>query len=181
MISASSSLLLAQNQDNNPATGAPNITGSTQLDEILRVRTTGIDDADRMSNPSFSYQWKRRDGTTDTDIDGETSGSYTIVAADIGKSIRVPVSFNDDANNTETLTSAPTATVSGTRNSPTTGAPTISGTAQVGQRRSVNTSGNTDSRIVADLDAGSYTIEATTNNEATTGSFTLSVSTQLDN
>ena len=37
-------------------------------------------------------------------------------------------------------------------------------------------SGNTDSRIVADLYAGSYTIEATTYSEAITGSFSLSVS-----
>ena len=35
-------------------------------------------------------------------------------------------------------------------------------------------SGNTNSQIVADLDAGTYTIEATTYAEATTGSFTLS-------
>ena len=38
-------------------------------------------------------------------------------------------------------------------------------------------SGNTDSRIVADLEAGTYTIEATTYAEDITGSFTLSVST----
>ena len=37
-------------------------------------------------------------------------------------------------------------------------------------------SGNTNSRIVATLSAGTYTIEATTYSEATTGSFTLSVS-----
>ena len=37
-------------------------------------------------------------------------------------------------------------------------------------------SGNTDSRIVATLAAGTYTVEATTHNEDTTGSFTLSVS-----
>ena len=37
-------------------------------------------------------------------------------------------------------------------------------------------SGNTDSRIVATLSAGTYTIEATTYAEDTTGSFTLSVS-----
>ena len=37
-------------------------------------------------------------------------------------------------------------------------------------------SGNLDSRIVATLAAGTYTIEATTYNEDTTGSFTLSVS-----
>ena len=37
-------------------------------------------------------------------------------------------------------------------------------------------SGNTDSRIVADLETGTYTIEATTYNEEAIGSFTLSVS-----
>ena len=36
-------------------------------------------------------------------------------------------------------------------------------------------SGNTDSQIVATLTAGTYTVEATTYNQATTGSFTLTV------
>ena len=36
-------------------------------------------------------------------------------------------------------------------------------------------SGNTDSRVVATLAAGSYTIEATTYNTGTTGSFDLSI------
>ena len=143
-ISASSGLHLVQAQDNNPATGEPVIIGAAQLDEILRVRTIGIDDDDGLTNPGFSYQWIRRDGTTDTEIDGETGSSYTIVAADVGKTIKVEVSFKDDENNTETLTSAPTATVSGTRNSPTTGTPAISGTAQVGQTVTVNTSGIDD-------------------------------------
>ena len=39
-------------------------------------------------------------------------------------------------------------------------------------------SGNLNSRIVANLETGTYTIEATTYAQATTGSFTLSVSTQ---
>ena len=43
------------------------------------------------------------------------------------------VSFTDDANNPETLTSAATATVSAAANTLATGAPTITGTAQVGQ------------------------------------------------
>ena len=38
-------------------------------------------------------------------------------------------------------------------------------------------SGNTDSQIVATLSAGTYTLEATTYSEATTGNFTLSIST----
>ena len=111
-----------QAQANTPATGSPVITGAAQLGETLRVRTTGIGDADGMINARFSYQWIRRDGTVDTDINGANSGSYTIVAADVGKTIKVRVSFTDDAGNPESLTSAPTGTVSATRNSPTTGA-----------------------------------------------------------
>ena len=135
----------AQAQTNTPATGAPSIEGAVQLDERLTVCTWRcIDDADGMTHVSFSYQWIRRDGTTDTDIDGATSSSYTIVAADGGKTIKVRVSFNDDAGNPETLTSAPTAIVSGQPNSDPTGLPTISGTTQVGQKLTVNTSGISD-------------------------------------
>ena len=138
-------LPLALAQTNTPATGAPAIEGAAQLDERLTVCTWRcIDDADGMSNPGFSYQWIRREGTTDQDIDGATSSSYTIAAVDVGKTIKVRVSFTDDASNEESLTSAATATVSGTRNSPTTGLPTISGTAQVGQTLSVDTSGIAD-------------------------------------
>ena len=43
------------------------------------------------------------------------------------------MSFTDDANNNETLTSAATAAVSAAANTAATGAPTITGTAQVGQ------------------------------------------------
>ena len=132
-------------QSNTPATGTPVIEGAAQLDERLTVCAWRcIDDADGMTSARFSYQWIRRDGTTDTDINGETSGSYTIVAADAGKTIKVQVSFTDDAGNPETLTSSPTGTVSSQRNSPTTGLPTIDGTAQVGKKLTVDTSGITD-------------------------------------
>ena len=132
-------------QANTPATGAPVIEGAAQLDERLLARTSGrISDADGMTNAMFRYQWISNDGTTDTDIEGATSSSYTIVAADMGKTIKVQVSFTDDAGNPEALTSAPTGTVSGERNSPTTGLPTIGGTAKVGQKLTVNTSGIAD-------------------------------------
>ena len=42
---------------------------------------------------------------------GETASTYTLVSADQGKAIKVRVSFTDDANNQELLTSAATATV----------------------------------------------------------------------
>ena len=51
------------------------------------------------------------DGGTDANISGATSSTYTLVAADLGKTIKVKVSFTDDASNSETLTSAATAVV----------------------------------------------------------------------
>ena len=61
------------------------------------------------------------------------AGTYTLVAADLGTTVKVTVSFTDDASNAETLTSAATAAVTAAANTPATGAPTITGTAQVGQ------------------------------------------------
>ena len=71
-------------------------------------------------------------------------GAGTLAAADEGKTIKVRVSFTDDADNEETLTSAATATVEATPNSPATGTPTISGIAQVGETLTADTSGIAD-------------------------------------
>ena len=42
---------------NNPATGAPTISGTAQVVETLTADTSGIVDADGLTNASFSYQW----------------------------------------------------------------------------------------------------------------------------
>ena len=110
------------------------------MEETLTADTTGIADEDGLTNVSYSYQWIRSNGTTDTDLAGEESSTYTLVAADEGKTIKVKVSFADDANNLETLTSGATATVAARLNSPATGAPAISGTAQVGETLTASTS-----------------------------------------
>ena len=95
---------------NYPATGAPTITGSAQVGQTLTAATSGIMDTDGLTSPTFSYQWIRVNGT-EADISGATSSTYTLVDADQGKTIKVRVSFTDDAGNPETLTSAATATV----------------------------------------------------------------------
>ena len=56
---------------NRPATGLPTIVGTVQVEETLTADTTGIADADGLTNVSLSYQWIRSDGNTDTDIAGE--------------------------------------------------------------------------------------------------------------
>ena len=103
---------------NSPATGAPTITGTAQVGETLEAVTDGIADLNGLTTPGYSYQWISRVGSTDSDIVGANGGNYTPVDDDVGKAIRVRVSFTDDANNAETLTSAATAVVAAKSNSP---------------------------------------------------------------
>ena len=118
---------------NTPATGQPTISGTAQVGETLTAGVSGIDDADRLENATFSYQWVREDGGTDTDIQGETSSTYTLTDDDEGKTVKVRVSFTDDAGNPESRTSDATTAVAARPNTPATGQPTIGGTVQVGE------------------------------------------------
>ena len=126
--------------DNNLATGEPTISGTAQVDAALTADTSGIADADGLENSTFGYRWSA-DGS---DISGATGSTYTPTDDDAGKTIRVRLSFTDDAGNGEVLLSAPTATVAPRPNSPATGAPTISGTVQVGETLTAGASGIAD-------------------------------------
>ena len=98
---------------NNAATGAPTITGTAQVGQTLTAGTTAIMDADGLTSVSYTYQWIRvATDNTETNISSATASTYMLVAADLGTTLKVRVSFTDDANNPETLTSAATATVS---------------------------------------------------------------------
>ena len=102
---------------NNAAMGAPTITGTAQVGQTLTAVTTGITDADGLTNVTYTYQWIRANGT-EADIASANSSTYDLVAADLGKTIKVKVSFTDDTSNTETLTSAATATVTAAPTAP---------------------------------------------------------------
>ena len=104
---------------NTPATGAPTITGTAQVGQTLTAGTTAIMDANGLTSVSYTYQWIRvATDNTETNIASATASTYTLVAADQGTTIKVTVSFTDDASNAETLTSAATATVSAAANTP---------------------------------------------------------------
>ena len=118
---------------NSEPTGLPAISGTPQVDETLTTDTSAISDEDGLDDVSYRYQWVRSDNGADTDIAGETDSTYTLVLADLGKTIKVQVTFTDDAENEETLTSEATEAVAAAPNREATGAPTISGTPQVGQ------------------------------------------------
>ena len=128
---------------NTPATGAPTITGAAQVGETLTADTTGISDDDGLGNATFAYQWL----ADDAEINGANASTYTLVAADEGKAIKVRVTFTDDAGNDEELTSPATGAVAAAPplpNTPAIGLPTISGTAQVGETLTADTTGISD-------------------------------------
>ena len=112
-------------QTNNAATGRPVVLVSAEGAGILAADTWSIADADGLpygpfkegqgtsGGPddgqfvfNFSYQWIRVDGGTDTDI-GTDSPRYQLVDADFGKKIKVQVSFTDQEDNDESVTSVP--------------------------------------------------------------------------
>ena len=66
-----------------------------------------------MTDAVFRYQWTRWDGDTDEDIEGATGSAYDLSDGDEGRTIRVRVSFRDDAGHDESLTSAATDAVAG--------------------------------------------------------------------
>ena len=108
---------------NRPATGAPVITGPATVGQELAVDVTGIEDEDGLHGIEYTYQWVRvdADGTSnEEDITDETDATYTLTDDDLGKKVKIEVSFPDDFGSDEQRTSAPTDTVTAasTNNAP---------------------------------------------------------------
>ena len=121
---------------NSAPIGLPTINGTPQVEQTLTADTSGISDADGLTNVSYEYQWI----AGGTDISGATGSTYKLTGSEQGKTIQVRVTFTDDADNQETLTSEATVAVAAKPNTAPTGLPTISGTPQVEQTLTANTS-----------------------------------------
>ena len=86
---------------NNDATGTPTVTGTAQAGETLTAGMGNITDADGLPATfpgDYAFQWVRvdADGTSNaTDITNATANAYTLTADDVGKRVRVRVSFFD--------------------------------------------------------------------------------------
>ena len=93
--------------ENSAPTGLPGISGTPQVDQTLTADTANIVDQDGLTNVSYSYQWI----AGGTDIGGATGSTHTLTASEQGKTIKVRVTFTDDADNEETLTSEATVAV----------------------------------------------------------------------
>ena len=101
-----------RDDENVAPTGAPTIDDTTPVvGETLTANPSGIDDPDGLTNRSFTWQWIRVSGGTGTPIAGATTASYTVVAGDVGATLKVEASFTDDGGTAETVESAETSVV----------------------------------------------------------------------
>ena len=125
---------------NTTATGLPNISGTPQVGETLTADTSDIDDEDGLDDVSYRYQWV----AGGSNISEATGSSYLLTAGEQGQTIQVLVTFTDDADNQESLTSAETLAVAAKPNTAATGEPTISGTPQVDETLTADTSAISD-------------------------------------
>ena len=130
-----------RNEEANTAPGgAVTITGTPQVGQTLTADVTTVTDADGLDNVEFSYQWI----AGGSDIEGASNSILLLTDSQQGRTIQVRVTFNDDNDNAETMTSAATVAVAAKPNTEPTGAPTISGTPQVEQTLTVDTSSIND-------------------------------------
>ena len=96
---------------NAAPSGLPAIAGTAREGEVLRASVEGIADADGLDGATFAYRWFSNDGTGDEAIGDAVEAAYTVAGADVGRTLRVRVTFTDGGGSEETLVSAPTAPV----------------------------------------------------------------------
>ncbi len=134
---AALSLVATPANANDAPTGAVVVTGTATQGQTLTADASDVADADGLG--AFSFQW-RRNGTP---IAGATSATLVLTQADVGSTIDVVVSYTDGGGTAESVTSAPTGTVTNANDAPT-GAVNITGTATQGQTLTADTSAVAD-------------------------------------
>ena len=92
---------------NQDEAGAVVIDGDVQVGQEL---TASLSDPDGVTG-SPTWQWQ--DAGDGTDLADATSATYTLMVADLGKTIRVVATYTDDFGGGKVVTSAATAAVAG--------------------------------------------------------------------
>ena len=166
---------------NTAPTGSPSITGTAQVDETLTASVSGIADADGTESATFTYQWVSNNGTSDSDINDATKSTYTVVAADVGKTIKVRVTFTDDGGTEESLVSAATDAVTARSEPVVDATPTISiagGSGKEGENDAIEFSVTLDEAasgtVTVDYETSDGSAEAGADYSAASGTLSFS-------
>ena len=119
-------------------TAPPAITGTSQVGQTLTASTGTWTN----SPTSFAYQWLRCNGGGNScdAVANATQSTYTLVAADVGSTMRVRVTATnaDGSNSAQSAQTAVVIAASSSAAPKNTSPPTISGTVKVGQVLTAN-------------------------------------------
>ena len=148
------------------------------MDDSLNADASAITDGNGLSNASYQYQWT----AGGSNIDGATASSLLLTSSQEGDTIQVIVTFDDDDGFSRDFATseATTAVAAGTVvNSPPNGLPTISGTPEVDQTLTANTSAISDGDGLSNVSYAYQWLGDGSAISGATGSTLLLTSTQL--
>ena len=94
---------------NSLPVGVPTLDAAGTQPQTQTPVTANIDaitDEDGLAGASFSFRWQQSSGGLFTDIPGATSLTFTPGPGEVGKRVRIAVSFIDDRGTLETVFSA---------------------------------------------------------------------------
>lgn len=156
-------ILMSKQGTGNPPTGLPVIDGAQIEDSTLTANVSGVESSSGINNGT--YQWYKNG------IPVSTSPSVLLGDSDVGAIFYVNFTYTNGYGSVFTLTSDSTSPIANVNDVPV-GVPTITGTAEVGNTVSVNTSG------ISDADGlGTFSYQWLRNGSniagATTSSYTL--------
>jgi len=123
---------------NDSPTGQITISGTATEDQTLRAVTTTLADIDGLGPLRFQWQ-SSTDGATWTSINKATAATYKLGDSDVGKYVRVNVSYTDKLRTAESVAGEPSALIANVNDKPI-GVPTISGRFIEGETLTANTS-----------------------------------------
>ena len=97
---------------NRIPTGAPTLTGTPRVGEVLTIGTSGITDGDGLTNPRFRYGWLVEPEPPNSILSRlHQQPNWIVRPIDVGRTIQALVYFVDDAGFSESLRSTPTTVV----------------------------------------------------------------------
>ena len=109
---------------NDAPTGGVSITGAAAENQVLTAVTSSLVDNDGLG--TLHYDWQRDNGSGYVSIGAADQATYTLTDADVGKPVRVVVTYTDGNGTLETVNSGGTSVVSAV-NDPHTGGASITG------------------------------------------------------
>ncbi|MFL2493822.1 MAG: beta strand repeat-containing protein, partial [Candidatus Thalassarchaeum sp.] len=135
--------------------GSVALSGTAAEDSQLTA--TPSDDDNDGSGDTYTYAWQSSSDLSTWSSIGSNSNTYTLTQSEVGKYVRVTVSYTDDDGTVESHSTQTTSTISNV-NDANTAVPTISGTLTQGQTLTASPaplSGN-DEDGTTTADASSY-------------------------